>query len=70
VASFLVVELTLLSKLLLRMASILAVRFDTDQELAYYLTTHRGESAVVCTYDLAFPIGVTSFTVALTLNAV
>ena len=45
-ASFLFVELTLLSKLLLRMASILAVRFDTDQELINYIKNYEPDVMV------------------------
>jgi hypothetical protein len=71
VASFLFVELTLASKLLLRTVSITAIRLDPKfSNLTQYLDKYRGDNALVCTYDLAFPIGVTTFTVALTLNAV
>lgn len=68
--SFIFVELTLASKLLLRTVSIMVIRIDTDNELTQFLIKNRGSSALVCTYDLAFPIGVTTFTVALTLNAI
>jgi hypothetical protein len=71
VASFIFVELTLASKFLLRTVSLTAIRLDPGfTNLTSYLSDNRGKYALVCTYDLAFPIGVTTFTVALTLNAV
>lgn len=69
-ASFIFVELTLASKLLLRTVSIISIRIESNKELEEYLSENRGSSALVCTYDLAFPIGITTFTVALTLSAV
>lgn len=71
VASFIFVELTMASKLMLRTVSIVAIRLDPKfTDLTDYLSGNRGSNTLVCMYDLAFPIGVTTFTVALTLNAV
>jgi len=68
--SFVCVEFTLLSKLILRTTSIIAIREESNEDLADYLNNYRGKSKMVCMYDLAFPIGVTFFTIALTLNAI
>ena len=71
IGCFVFVELTLLTKIILRSAAIIGINATyTNGSLSDFLATNRGDSPLVCTYDLAYFFGVMFFTIALIMNAV
>jgi|LauGreDrversion4_2_1035121.scaffolds.fasta_scaffold957755_1 hypothetical protein len=65
--------MTLLFKICLRGGAIIGIKSDQEYDiegLEEYLIKNRGESSLVCAYDLAYVFAMMFFTIALFLNAI
>jgi hypothetical protein len=66
---FVFVELTLLSKIILRTAAMIGINSrEPNKSLTDYLAGNQNDP-LICTYNLAYFFGITFFTIALLLNA-